>query len=34
MRTIGMILLAAARFAVGLFIGVFLFLVKIALGWR
>ena len=34
MRTVGVILLTVLRFAVMLFFGVFLFLVKLALGSR
>lgn len=34
MRTVGLILLAVLRFAVMLFIGTFLFFVKLALGGR
>lgn len=34
MRIVGMVLLSVARLAIALFVGVFLFLVKIALGWR
>ena len=34
MRTVGVILLAVVRLAVTLFVGAFLFLVRLALGWR
>lgn len=34
MRTVGVLLLTVLRFAVMLFVGVFLFLVKLALGGR
>lgn len=34
MRTVGVILLTVLRFAVMLFVGTFLFLVKLALGSR
>lgn len=34
MRTVGLILLTVLRFTVMLFVGVFLFLVKLALGSR
>jgi hypothetical protein len=34
MRTVGVILLTVLRFTVMLFVGVFLFLVKLALGGR
>lgn len=34
MRTVGTILLAVVRLAVALFVGTFLFLVRLALGWR
>ena len=34
MKTIGLILLAIIRFAVALFVGVFLFLIKVAMSWR
>ena len=34
MRIVGMVLLSVARVAITLFVGTFLFLVRLALGWK
>lgn len=34
MRTLGVILLAIVKFIVAVFVGIFVFLAKLALGWR